>query len=88
VFVYTGPEEKKIQSKKEKMKERRERWLSSESTLNEHSSNTKKLVKCFALLSPTHFSFPLIQKGSNIITSQFICDRSSLFKDLHAQKKV
>jgi len=27
---FTGPEEKKIKSKKEKMKERRERWLHSE----------------------------------------------------------
>ena len=30
VCVFTGPDEKKIKSKKEKMKERRERWLNSE----------------------------------------------------------
>lgn len=30
VCFLTGPEEKKVKSKKEKMKERRERWLKSE----------------------------------------------------------
>lgn len=30
VCVFTGAEEKRVKSKKEKMKERRERWLSSE----------------------------------------------------------
>lgn len=36
LFVSTGPEEKKLKSKKEKMKERRERWLHSEFNTRGH----------------------------------------------------